>query len=184
MSLIHIYCNESISRLSWVLVGDIEPKVQQNVNDSLDDYESCDIILRFNVLHVELKWKRSMGVHLCIYSSSSLCAIVCARVCVLILASRRTAWWRAITFLLVQLQCSGCGTQLPSLPEHRWNRTLKTPLLPYTSVPPSLPLHPSLPPLDLCLRPSVSNFIFLSLDSLFFTPSLLGGGSLHSPEEL
>lgn len=95
-----------------------------------------------------------------------LCVNACAQVCVLILASWRTAWWRAITFLLVQLQCSGCGTQLPSLPEHRWNRTQKTPLLPYTSVPPSLPRHPSLPPLDLCLRPSVCYFIFLSLDSL------------------
>lgn len=53
--LTQIYCNASISSLSWVLVGHIEPKVQQNVNDSLYDSESCDIILRFNVLHVELK---------------------------------------------------------------------------------------------------------------------------------
>ena len=58
-----------------------------------------------------------------------------------------------------------------------WNAAAlapRTPVEPHPKDPltpqyirPSLPHHPSLPPLDLCLCPSVCYFISLSLDSLF-----------------
>lgn len=175
--LIQIYCNASISRLSWVLVGHIEPKVQQNVNDSLYDSESCDIILRFNVLHVELKWKRSVCVHLCIYSSSSLCAIVCERV-------RRSV-------------CTHTGELEDSLMEGHyilvssasvlrvWNAAALAPRTPVES-------HPKDPPTPLYIRPSLPPSSPLSPSAWPLPPpeclllhlSLSGLSPQHSPEEL
>lgn len=89
------------------------------------------------------------------------------RVCI-ILASWCSAWWRAIKILLVQLQRSGCETQLPLLPEQRQNQTQQT-----TPTPIYIPV-------SLCFNPSVCYFIFLSLGALLHCSFTLSLQWLHS----
>lgn len=102
-----------------------------------------------------------------------MCLWVCVCMSVAILVCCWSSWWRAITFSLVQLQCSGTGTQLPSLPKH-WQDWAQKAIL----TTPIYPSHLALPSiLSLSWTPAFTHvstvLVHISFSKLFFFCLLL-----------